>query len=228
MGAANNVQLIGRITRDVEVRKPTHEGGQAAASFTLAVDRDVPKHRSEGQQNSAPTADFISCAAFGARAEALANYTAKGSLLAVHGHIQTRTYKSSEGRIIYVTEVVCDSIRFLETKRPRTDQQTSGSDAGPNSQRPVSAEAANVPDRARSYEEKRSGGYQLYPGSASSAGSSGPRDQSSVESSGWRGYSSNPEQEAPSSHPGDSSRSTGAKDPYPAYPSGFENDDCPF
>ena len=228
MGAANNVQLIGRITRDVEVRKPAHEGGQAAASFTLAVDRDVPKHRSEGQQNSAPTADFITCAAFGARAEALANYTAKGSLLAVHGHIQTRTYKSSEGRTIYVTEVVCDSIRFLETKRPRSDQQTSGSEAGSNAQHPVSAEPANGSDRGRSYEEKRSGGYQPYPGSASSAGSSGPHGQSSAENGGWRGYSSNPEQEALSSRPVDSGCSTGSKDPYPAYPSGFENDDCPF
>lgn len=202
MGAANNVQLIGRITRDVEVRKPPHDGGLAAASFTLAVDRDVPRHRGEGQQGSAPTADFISCAAFGSRAEALANFTAKGSLLAVHGHIQTRTYKSSEGRTIYVTEVICDSIRFLDTKRVRADQSTADD----------SSESRNGEDSGRnstvqSNEQKTNGGYQTYPGNRNvSPMKSGSRQQSLHYS-----------------EPGQ-----GGRDPYPAYPTNFADDDIPF
>ena len=226
MGAANNVQLIGRITKDVEVRKSSHEGGQAAASFTLAVDRDVPKHRSEGQQNSAPTADFISCAAFGARAEALANYTAKGSLLAVHGHIQTRTYKSSEGRTIYVTEVVCDSIRFLETASGSWKQRDRARTSRHQAVRLVPIHSVLSVQKQRMYltaadpmKESEAEAISL---------TLDPLLLQEAPERVIRALRKAAAGEATARIPGDSSRSTGAKDPYPAYPSGFENDDCPF
>ena len=104
----NKVILIGRTTKDVDLRKTS--SGTAVATFTLAVDnRFVQK---DGQN----TADFISCVAWNSTAEFMNNYVKKGSLVAVEGRIQTRNYEGQDGKRVYVTEVVADSVQFLESK----------------------------------------------------------------------------------------------------------------
>lgn len=99
----NRIILIGRLTRDPELRySPT---GTAVAGFTLAVDRSFGREKET---------DFIPVVTFKQTAEACANYLRKGRLAAVEGRIQTRNYENNEGRRIYVTEVVADNVRFLE------------------------------------------------------------------------------------------------------------------
>ncbi len=106
----NRVILIGRLTKDVEMRKTT--SGTSVASFTIAVNR---RSRTEGQ----PDADFIGCVAWNKTAELLAQYTHKGSQIGVEGRIQTRNYER-DGQRVYVTEVVCESVQFLEPKSTNT------------------------------------------------------------------------------------------------------------
>lgn len=108
----NRIILIGRLTRDPELRySPT---GTAVAGFTLAVDRTFGRDRE---------ADFIPVVTFKQTAEACANYLRKGRLAAVEGRIQTRNYENDEGRRIYVTEVVADNVRFLEKAEQNGQQQ---------------------------------------------------------------------------------------------------------
>src|SRR5690625_757288 len=105
----NNVTLVGRLTRDVDLRYTPN--GKAVANFGLAVNR--PFKNSNGENE----ADFINCQAWGKTAENLANYMKKGSQIGVVGRIQTRSYENNEGRTIYVTEVVTENIQFLESKK---------------------------------------------------------------------------------------------------------------
>lgn len=104
----NRVCLIGRITRDPELRKTNT--GISVVSFTLAVNRRFAK---EGEQQ----ADFINCIAWRQSADFMANYVKQGALLGVEGRIQTRNYKDRSDRTVYVTEVVCDSVQILAQKR---------------------------------------------------------------------------------------------------------------
>lgn len=102
----NKVVLIGRLTKDPELRF-TPGNGTAVASFTLAVDR---RFKREGQQE----ADFIPIVVWGKQAESTANYMSKGKLMGVSGRIQTRSYDAKDGTKRYVTEVVADEVQFLE------------------------------------------------------------------------------------------------------------------
>ena len=99
----NNVVLIGRLTRDPEVRYAASTQ-MAVARFSLAVDRGG---RDKG-------ADFINCVAFGKTAELMEKYTAKGLRLAVQGHIQTGSYDKQDGTKVYTTDVVADRVEFIE------------------------------------------------------------------------------------------------------------------
>lgn len=102
----NRVILIGRLTRDPELRyTPT---GIATTQFTLAVDRPFTTQSGERE------ADFIQVVTWRQLAEACANHLAKGRLTAVEGRIQVRHYDNNEGKRVYVTEVVADNVRFLE------------------------------------------------------------------------------------------------------------------
>ena len=103
----NNVSLTGRLTRDMDLRYT--QSGTAVGTFTLAVDR---QYKRDGE----PTADFINCVIWRKSAENLANFTHKGSLVGVEGHIQTRTYDNSQGQRVYVTEVVVENFALLESK----------------------------------------------------------------------------------------------------------------
>ena len=104
----NKVILIGRLTKDPELRKtPTDV---SVVQFTIAVNRAF-------QQNGERQADFINCIAWRAQAENLARYIKKGGQIAVEGSIQTRSFDDANGVRKYVTEVVCSQITFLESKK---------------------------------------------------------------------------------------------------------------
>ena len=105
----NRVILFGRMTRDPQLRRTPQ--GDAVASFTLAVNRNYTTK--EGQQQ----ADFINCIVWKKQAENVDKYCSKGSLVGVEGRIQTRSYENNQGQKVYVVEVVCDSVQFLETKK---------------------------------------------------------------------------------------------------------------
>lgn len=111
----NRVVLVGRITRDPELRYTT--SNIAVVSFTLAVNRPFADQSGERQ------ADFIQCVVWRKQAENLARYVSKGALIGVDGRLQTRQYESDQGTR-YITEVVCDSVQFLETRgdEARTDE----------------------------------------------------------------------------------------------------------
>lgn len=103
----NRVILIGRLTRDPELRYTP--SGVAVTQFTLAVDR--PFTNQQGMRE----ADFLNIVTWRQLAETCANYLRKGRLTAVEGRIQVRNYDNNEGRRVYVTEIVADNVRFLES-----------------------------------------------------------------------------------------------------------------
>jgi len=105
----NRVVLVGRLTRDPDLRYTTN-GGVAVTRFTVAVNRKFTNQQGERE------ADFINIVAWRNLAENCGNYLRKGSLVAVEGRIQTRSYENQEGRTVYVTEVVADDVRFLDTR----------------------------------------------------------------------------------------------------------------
>lgn len=105
----NRVILIGRLTRDPELRYTP--AGVAVTQFTLAVDRPFTSQGGERE------ADFIPVVTWRQLAETCANYLRKGRLTAVEGRIQVRNYENNEGRRVYVTEVIADNVRFLESNR---------------------------------------------------------------------------------------------------------------
>ena len=104
----NRVVLVGRLTKDPEYR--TTPSGVSVATFTLAVNRTFTNAQGERE------ADFINVVVFRRQAENVNNYLFKGSLAGVDGRIQSRSYENQEGRRIFVTEVVADSVQFLEPK----------------------------------------------------------------------------------------------------------------
>lgn len=105
----NKVILIGRLTRDPEVRYSQGENSMAIARYTLAVDR----RRTANAEN---TADFISCIGFGKTAEFAEKYLRKGIKMAIVGHIQTGSYTNKDGQKVYTTDVVVDEQEFAESK----------------------------------------------------------------------------------------------------------------
>ena len=104
----NRVTLVGRLTKDAELRRTS--SGKAVASFTLAVNRNFKT--GDGQE-----ADFINAVCWGKVAENTANYCSKGSLVSVDGRLQTRNYENNQGQKVFVTEVVADSVQFIDTRR---------------------------------------------------------------------------------------------------------------
>lgn len=105
----NRVILIGRLTRDPELRYTP--AGVAVTQFTIAVDRPFTSQGGERE------ADFIPVVTWRQLAETCANYLRKGRLTAVEGRIQVRNYENNEGKRVYVTEVIADNVRFLESNR---------------------------------------------------------------------------------------------------------------
>ncbi|MHC5319516.1 single-stranded DNA-binding protein [Listeria kieliensis] len=108
----NRVVLVGRLTRDPELRYTP--AGVAVATFTLAVNRTFTNQQGERE------ADFINCVVWRKPAENVANFLKKGNLAGVDGRIQTRNYEGQDGKRVYVTEVVAESVQFLEPKNNAT------------------------------------------------------------------------------------------------------------
>lgn len=109
----NKVILIGRLTKDPEVRYSQGADGQlAVARFSVAVDRRGRRNQGSDEQ----TADFINCVAFRQQAELLEKYFKKGNRIGIVGHIQTGSYTNKDGQKVYTTDVMVDEIEFVESK----------------------------------------------------------------------------------------------------------------
>lgn len=104
----NNVVLVGRLTKDPDLRYTST--GKAVAAFTLAANRNFTN------QSGNREADFINCVIWNKPAETLANYAKKGTLIGVTGRIQTRNYENQQGQRVYVTEVLAGSFQLLESR----------------------------------------------------------------------------------------------------------------
>ncbi|HEN5913950.1 single-stranded DNA-binding protein [Streptococcus agalactiae] len=111
----NNVVLVGRLTRDVELKYT--QSNVAVATFTLAVNRPFKNEAGERE------ADFINCVIWRQSAENLANWAKKGSLIGITGAIQTRNYENQQGQRVYVTEVIASNFQLLESRSSQQSNQ---------------------------------------------------------------------------------------------------------
>lgn len=118
----NSVNLIGRFTRDPELRSTPN--GVSTCSFTIAVDRNFVR---QGEERKA---DFINCVAWRQTAEFISRHFKKGNLIALEGSIQTRTWDDNEGKRHYVTEVVVDRTHFVESRAAREAHNGGGYEGG--------------------------------------------------------------------------------------------------
>ncbi len=137
----NKVILMGRLTRDPEVRYSQGDNATAVARYTLAVDRRFNRNNDE------QTADFINCVAFGTSGEFAEKYLHKGTKIAITGRIQTGSYTNKDGVKVYTTDVVVEDHEFAESKNSAGSADNSGfAPAG----RPAPAAAGdgfmNIPD----------------------------------------------------------------------------------
>ena len=114
----NNVVLVGRMTKDPELRCTPNN--QAVATFSLAVNRNFKG------QNGEREADFINCVIWRQQAENLVNWAKKGALIGITGRIQTRNYENQQGQRVYVTEVVAETFQLLESRKDREAGQSQG------------------------------------------------------------------------------------------------------
>ena len=113
----NKVILMGRLTRDPEVRYSAGDNAMAIARYSLAVDR---RRRANGSSDE-QTADFINCVSFGRQAEFAEKYLRKGTKLVVTGRIQTGSYTNKDGVKVYTTDVVVEEQEFAESKNAQSD-----------------------------------------------------------------------------------------------------------
>ena len=143
----NKVILMGRLTRDPEVRYSQGENATAVARYTLAVDRRFNRNNDE------QTADFINCVAFGRAGEFAERYFHKGTKIAVTGRIQTGSYTNKDGQRVYTTDVVAENVEFAESKNASAGNndggyQNAGFGGGNNAPAPSGAGDGfmNIPD----------------------------------------------------------------------------------
>lgn len=114
----NNVVLVGRTTKDPELRYTP--SNVAVATFSLAVNRTFKDANGERET------DFINCVIWRQQAEYLANWAKKGALIGITGRIQTRSYENQQGQRVYVTEVVAENFQMLESRNSQGNQQNQG------------------------------------------------------------------------------------------------------
>lgn len=121
----NHVILIGRLVRDPELRFIPNSG-RAVVNFTVAVDRNLSREKkAEMQEKGQPTADFIRVIAWGKLAETCANYLSKGKQVAINGSIQTSSYKTNTGETRYATDVLANSVEFLQGSNDKPKNESS-------------------------------------------------------------------------------------------------------
>ncbi|MCI2049419.1 MAG: single-stranded DNA-binding protein [Lachnospiraceae bacterium] len=131
----NKVILMGRLTRDPEVRYSQGSTPTAIAKYTLAVDRRFSRNSQDGQ-----TADFISCTAFGKSAEFCEKYCHKGTKLIVTGRIQTGSYTNKDGQKVYTTDVIAEDQEFAESKSAQGGSYVPADNGGAHAQEHASSE----------------------------------------------------------------------------------------
>ena len=139
----NSVALTGRLTKPVDLRYT--QSGTAVGSFTIAVDRQFRSANGERET------DFINCAIWRKSAENFANFTHKGSLVGIEGHIQTRTYDNAQGQKVFVTEVIVENFALLESRQesqnsPKSQQTANRSATTNTSQTNPNVSRANNTD----------------------------------------------------------------------------------
>ena len=123
----NKVIIIGRFTRDPEIKYSTGENATATARFSLAVNRRFKNK--EGNYD----ADFINCVAFGKTAEFIEKYFTKGMAIGITGRIQTGSYTNKEGQKVYTADVVVEETEFVESKNKSTSDNVPNNNANSNS-----------------------------------------------------------------------------------------------
>ncbi len=137
----NKVILMGRLTKDPEIRYSQGQNATAIGNFTLAVDRRFKK---DGEQQ----ADFLRCVVFGKQAEVVEKYLHKGSKIALTGRIQTGSYTNRDGQKVYTTDIVVEEFEFAESKAASNSQ--SAQPQQPQTQSSSGSEALegfmNIPD----------------------------------------------------------------------------------
>lgn len=121
----NSVVLVGRLTKDIELRKT--QSGLSVASFTIACDRRLSQ---EQKNNGEQSADFISCVAWRGSADFLSSYAHKGDTVGVEGRLQTRSY-DRDGQRVYVTEVLANSVNLLHSKQTVQSQEQASYEPQP-------------------------------------------------------------------------------------------------
>ncbi|MDO5344963.1 MAG: single-stranded DNA-binding protein [Lachnospiraceae bacterium] len=142
----NKVILMGRLTRDPEVRYSAGDNSMAIARYTLAVDRRFSRRDGEA------TADFIGCVAFGRSAEFAEKYFRQGLKVVVTGRIQTGSYTNRDGQKVYTTDVVVEDQEFAESKAASAEHGVMPAAAAPRSSAPAPSQASvsdgfmNIPD----------------------------------------------------------------------------------
>lgn len=129
----NRVCLVGRLGRDVELKKTGN--GKSYAFFSLVVGRNFKT--ADGQD-----ADFITVVCWGKVAENTATYCSKGSLVSIDGRLQTRTYENDKGDRIFITEVVADSVQFIDTRKKEATKQEAPKQEAPKQVAPTFDDSA--------------------------------------------------------------------------------------
>lgn len=129
----NRVCLVGRLGRDVELKKTGN--GKSYAFFSLVVGRNFKT--ADGQD-----ADFITVVCWGKVAENTATYCSKGSLISIDGRLQTRTYENDKGDRIFITEVVADSVQFIDTRKKEATKQEAPKQEAPKQVAPTFDDSA--------------------------------------------------------------------------------------
>ena len=144
----NKVILMGRLTRNPEVRYSAGDSSMAIARYTLAVDRRFTRR---GEDNNGATADFIPCVAFGRSAEFAEKYFHQGMKVVVTGRIQTGSYTNKDGQKVYTTDVIVEDQEFAESKSASAGSDNGGYRPAMSQSRPEPASAVasgfmNIPD----------------------------------------------------------------------------------
>lgn len=133
----NNVTLIGRLTRDAELRYTP--SNIATAQFNIACNRNFKNANGEYD------ADFINCVMWREQAERFCNWTKKGMLVGITGRIQTRSYEGNDGKRVYVTEVVAESFQVLEKRDNTANQNSMAEQMPPNYTNPMDIDESDLP-----------------------------------------------------------------------------------
>lgn len=139
----NNVNLCGRLTRDIDLRYT--QAGKAVGSFSLAVNRNFKNDKGDYE------ADFINCTIWGKSAENLANFVSKGSLVNISGRLNTRNYDNKQGQKVYVTEVIVEHFDLLDSKSESKkasntgDKNRQSKDPFANSGQPIDIDDSMLP-----------------------------------------------------------------------------------